>query len=296
MTDILLIASLFLSGVGVCMALLYSIAIVRKARPSERNHMDPLPWGARLLWPAINVFQYHIAEAAPTSYLLRTKRLLQLAGLEYVFRPAEFISLRVIGFIAGLIVGGFCNHFFSVSWRYAPLVVVGVATIGWNFPSLWLSDKRKRREKEILRTLPGYLDLITLCCQAGLGLTSAISQAVQKGPRGALHDEFERLLREMRTGMTRKDALNAMAERMDNKNVRGLVSSLTQAESLGASVADTLAAISDQRRTERFQHAEKLAMEAPVKMLGPLVIFIFPCTFIVIFFPLAVQMYQTLKG
>ena len=101
------------------------------------------------------------------------------------------------------------------------------------------------------------------------------------------------MMREMRTGASRMDALNALADRLDNKHIKSLVSNLTQAESLGASLADTLSAISDQRRTERFQMAEKLAMEAPVKMIGPLVIFIFPVTFIIIFFPLVMQFLET---
>jgi tight adherence protein C len=101
------------------------------------------------------------------------------------------------------------------------------------------------------------------------------------------------MMREMRTGVSRMDALNAMAERLDNKHIKSLVSNLTQAESLGASLADTLSAISDQRRTERFQMAEKLAMEAPVKLIFPLVVFIFPITFVVLMFPIAVKFMQS---
>ncbi|PIF93397.1 tight adherence protein C [Acidovorax sp. 62] len=295
MQSAILVSVTFVCGVMAAILLLYSIAIVRKARPSNREHMDPLPWGIALVWGAVNVLQSHVSEIAPTSMLLRWKRRLQLAGLEYILRPEEFIAVRAISMAIAGILAGLVAWFLKLDGVWTRTLVLGALALGWVYPAIWVGDRKKRRDKEILRTLPGYLDLITLCCQAGLGLSAAISQAVQKGPRGALHEEFERLLREMRTGMSRIDALNAMAERMDNKHIRGLVSNLTQAESLGASIADTLAAIADQRRTERFQHAEKLAMEAPVKMLGPLVIFIFPVTFLVIFFPLAVQMFSTLK-
>lgn len=295
MKNAILLAAIFLSAVMAAIILLYFVAIVRKARPSVREHMDPLPWGIRLIWPAVNVLQFHVSEIAPTSSLLRWKRKLQLAGLEYVLKAEEIIAVRVIAMTAVALAFTGAAMALKIDGQWVRLACLAGLLLGWMLPAIWVSDRKKRRDKEVLRTLPGYLDLITLCCQAGLGLTAAISQAVQKGPSGAMHEELERLLREMRTGMSRTEAFNAMAERMDNKHVRGLVSNLTQAESLGASVTDTLVAISEQRRTERFQHAEKLAMEAPVKMLGPLVIFIFPVTFMVIFFPLAVQMYQTLK-
>jgi tight adherence protein C len=293
MRSLILLVIIFLCATAGVVLLLYVIALIRKARPSERTHMDPLPPVLRLLWPVVNILQFHVSEIMPTSLLVKRKRQLQLAGLEFVLKAEEFIAVQVVSLLLvgalGLWAAGMLN---AVAATKIWATLAG-CYVGWCFPVLWMRDRRKRREKDILRTLPGYLDMITLCCQAGLSLTGAISQAVQKGPGGALGEEFDRMMREMRTGASRMDALNAMADRLDNRHIKSLVSNLTQAESLGASLADTLSAISDQRRTERFQHAEKLAMEAPVKMIGPLVIFIFPVTFIIIFFPLVMEFLAT---
>lgn len=295
MRSLVLVAIIFLCAVTVAMLLLYTVAMIRKARPSERTHMDPLPPAIRLIWPAVNVVQFHVSEMFPTGMLIRWRRRLQLAGLEFVLKAEEFIAIRLISLVVVALLALWAAGMLHADATQKACTALAGAIAGWLYPVLWVRDRRKRREKDILRTLPGYLDMITLCCQAGLSLTGAIAQAVQKGPKGALGAEFERVMREMRAGVSRVEALTAMAERLDNKHIKSLVSNLTQAESLGASVADTLAAISEQRRTERFQMAEKLAMEAPVKMIGPLVIFIFPVTFIVIFFPLAMEFMATVK-
>jgi tight adherence protein C len=98
------------------------------------------------------------------------------------------------------------------------------------------------------------------------------------------------LLREVRAGKPRTDAMRDMAARLNFPPINSLVSALVQGEVMGASIGAILRAQAEQRRTERFQRAEKLALEAPVKMLGPLIMCIFPCTFIVIGFPIASQL------
>jgi tight adherence protein C len=131
--------------------------------------------------------------------------------------------------------------------------------------------------------------VITLCVEAGLNLQGAMNQAVQKGPKGVMRDELQKVLRDIRAGKQRAEALRAMAERLGEASISNLVTSLIQAESLGMNLGPVLRAQSEQRRSERFLRAEKLAMEAPVKMLLPLIAFIFPCTFIVLGFPIAMK-------
>ena len=291
-SSILIAVVLLCASIGVIL-LLYVVALVRKARPSERTHMDRLPRTLRAIWPAVDILQFHVSEMVPTSLLVKRKRRLQRSGLEFVLKAEEFIAVQIVslGLASALTLWTIGLLHATTGTRIG--VMLAGCVVGWSLPMLWMRDRRQRREKEILRTLPSYLDMITLCCQAGLSLTGAISHAVQKGPGGALGLEFDRMLREMRTGASRMAALDAMADRLDNRHVRSLVTNLTQAESLGTGLADTLAAISEQRRTERFQHAEKLAMEAPVKMIAPLVVFIFPVTFIIIFFPLVMEFLAT---
>ena len=295
MRSIILLLIIFLCASTGVILLLYAIAAIRKARPSVRTHMDTLPLGLRVIWPAVNVLQFHVSEIMPTSMLVKRKRQLQLAGMEFLLKAEEFISVQLVTCVLFALLGLWVAGLLHAGFDAKTWSVFGAGFAGWRYPLLWMSDRRKKRDREILRALPSYLDMITLCCQAGLSLTGAIGQAVEKGPKGALRTEFDRMMRDMRAGMSRMDSMRAMADRMDNRHIKSLVSSLIQAESLGASMADTLSAISDQRRTERFQQAEKLAMEAPVKMIGPLVIFIFPVTFIIIFFPLAMQFLETTR-
>lgn len=141
----------------------------------------------------------------------------------------------------------------------------------------------------MLKTLPFFLDIITLCVEAGLNLTGALAHAVAKGPAGPLRDEFSRILRDVRAGKSRADALRTFADRMNEPAISNLVSSLIQAETIGMSLGPLLRAQAEQRRAERFARAEKQAMEAPVKMLFPLIAFIFPCTFLVLAFPIVMK-------
>ena len=161
--------------------------------------------------------------------------------------------------------------------------------LGWGYPALWLGDRLKARKKELLKSLPFFLDIITLCVEAGLNLQGAMTQAVAKGPKGVLRDEFQRVLRDIRAGKARAESLRAMAQRMDEPAVANFTTAVIQAESMGMNLGPVLRAQADQRRSERFLRAEKLAMEAPVKLLFPLLAFIFPCTFIVLFFPIAMK-------
>ena len=267
----------------------YATSAIQNARGSVRTHMDKLPVALRLVWPAINVLQFYVLQTTSTSKLIKRKSQLDKAGLGFLLKAEEFIATQIMCSLIFSLIVLWLSNLLNASLYTKACLLFSFGVLGWIYPLIWMRDRHKSRSIEIFRSLPGYLDMITLCCQAGLGLTSAIAQSVDKGPKGALHSELDRMLRDMRAGMSRSDSLRAMAERTDNENIKSLVSNLIQAESLGASIANTLADIAEQRRTERFQKAEKLAMEAPVKMIGPLVLFIFPVTFIIIFFPLTME-------
>jgi tight adherence protein C len=156
-------------------------------------------------------------------------------------------------------------------------------------PVIWLSDTRKRRDDDVIRTLPVYLDFLTMCVEGGLNLQGALGQAMEKATPGPLRNEFAVVLRDLRSGLSRSEALRRMADRLAIKEITSFISSIIQAEKMGASLANVLRVQSDQRRNERFQRAEKQAMEAPVKLVFPLVLFIFPVTFIVLLFPIAMK-------
>jgi tight adherence protein C len=154
--------------------------------------------------------------------------------------------------------------------------------LGWFYPNLWLGERRNKRRRQVIKDLPVYLDFITMAVEAGLNVTGGIEQATQKGPPGPLGQEFTRLLRDVRSGLPRSEALSRMSERMDMPQISSFTGTLIQADRVGASLGDTLRAQASQRREERFLRAEKLALEAPVKMMLPLVMFFFPLIFLML--------------
>lgn len=297
-TDSLVMPTLLALALGFSAALvawLVSRAIAN-VPPENRDYKDPPPLGFRLVWTPIQWLAHFIAPrlSAKRSGALLGK--LRKAGLDYVLSPAQFVAARVICALLMALAGHWTLDSFTLPGApsfLSPAVHAEAAALcalsGWAYPAIWLHDRLALRRRELLRTLPFFLDLITLCVEAGLNLQGAISQAVAKGPGGVLHNEFLRVLRDIRAGKARAEALRSMAARIDEASVGNFVSFVIQAETMGMNLGPVLRAQAEQRRAERFLRAEKLAMEAPVKMLFPLIAFIFPCTFIVLFFPIAMQ-------
>ncbi|HEX7370631.1 MAG TPA: type II secretion system F family protein [Rhodanobacteraceae bacterium] len=252
---------------------------------ADRNYQDPLPLALKTLWPLINLATWLIGPRLKPDALEKVHRQLQAAGQDFVLTPEQFYGLRVVG---AFIVAVFLCLVLAMLDRHGVLLylltfVVGAA-LGWLYPSLWLSERRKHRQRTVVRHLPSYLDFITMVVEAGMNIMGGIERAAQKGPLGPLTQEFSRLIRDTRSGLPRADALRKMATRMDMPQISSFTGALVQAERVGASLGPTLRAQSQQRREERFLRAEKLAMEAPVKMLLPLVLFFFPLIFMVLAF------------
>lgn len=266
----------------------YAVAEIRKAIPTDdREYMDPLPLLMRFCWPVINFFAHYVGEHLGIEYIERTKVRLRQSGLGYLITPQQFFGVKLCSALLFMLLSWWAMSMLEVS---PGLVPVGFALFGFIFPEINLTDRRKKIEKEIVRMLPVYLDFITMAVEAGMNLNGALMQAVDKGPGGALNIEFSKVLRDIKAGVGKLEALRNMSERVQVREIANLVSSLAHAEKSGASVGNTLRIQADQRRVERFQRAEKLAMQAPVKLVGPLVLFIFPTTFIILFFPIVTQL------
>lgn len=276
-------------GVSVLMVT-YSFAKLKaEVPPEEREYMDPLPSALSFLWPAVMFFNYHICSRFPPDWLEKAHKRLQETGAGYILTAEQYYAVRVMSTVitAGLTL--FCM--LSLDKFSLPVLLV-LTLLGNLYPEIWLRDMRLRREKEILKALPVYLDFITMAVEAGLNLTGAIKQAMDKGPPGALRNEFYMVTRDLRAGVPRADALRRMEQRLNMKEITSFVGTVIQAEKMGASVGAALRIQSEQRRIERFQRAEKLAMEAPVKLILPLIAFIFPVTFIVLAFPIVMKFVQ----
>lgn len=286
-----LIALLIGIATGITVLLIsYSLSKLKSEVPrEEREYMDPLPPVLKLSWPVITFIEYHFCSRLPPSWLEQTHKRLQETGVGYILTAEQYYAVRVFSTIVAFILTLFSLHALDYS---SPGTLVGVTLLGNFYPQIWLRDVRARREKEILKALPVYLDFITLAVEAGLNLTGAIKQAMDKGPAGALRNEFQMISRDLRAGVPRADALRRMEKRLNMKAITSFVGTVIQAEKMGASVGAALRVQSQQRRIERFQRAEKLAMEAPVKLILPLIAFIFPVTFIVLAFPIVIKFMQ----
>ncbi len=270
-------------AIGAFIGLMFwQIWLVFAGVPTEdRQFMDRPPLGFRVVWPFIELWVHYFGRFFSEESLNLTTLKLKRGGVEFTVTASQFLASQfiaaVVFFTIIMIVG------LSRDLNILPFALAA-ALGGYYYPELWLKESAQKRANDILRALPFYMDIITLSVESGSNLTGGITQAVQKSADSPLRRELSRVLRDIRAGRSRAEAMRDLAERTGTLAVQNVVSSLIQAERTGASIGPLLRAQSEQLRTERFQKAEKLAMEAPVKLLGPLVMFIFPCTFLVLIF------------
>jgi tight adherence protein C len=168
------------------------------------------------------------------------------------------------------------------------LSLVAAPVLGYYVPRIWLKGQISKRRKLIVKALPDAMDLITTSVEAGLGIDAAFGRVADKG-QGPLADEIRRCLREMSLGRTRREALMDLVERTELPDIRSFVGAVVQAEHTGVSLGQVTRIQAEQLRMRRRQRAEQQAQKAPVKMVIPLVLFIFPAMFIVILGPAAIQ-------
>ena len=173
---------------------------------------------------------------------------------------------------------------------------MAAALLGFYAPELWVDMAISRRQQKIQDGFPDALDLMVVCVEAGMGLDQAIkriSDEMQTTHKTISH-EFAKMNMEMRAGRSRRDAMRNLADRTGVADVNTLVTLLIQTDKFGTSIAQALRTLSSSMRIKRRQRAEELAMKLPVKLLFPLILFIFPSLFVIIIGPGAIQIYRTL--
>ncbi|MDN7528223.1 type II secretion system F family protein [Burkholderia orbicola] len=277
-------------AVFVLFLLARSAVQVRQTVPKEdRAYLDPLPKGLRFLWPLVNVVDHWVGGRFSAGYIEKVDVQLRLTHLIFLMSARQFIALSIVSAVVATSLALFAMVALGL---FSILTPPFVALLGYYYPRIWMRDVRRARIVAIQKQLPIYLDFLTLAVEAGLNINGAIQKAVEKGPDGPLRREFEHVLRDLKSGLNRADALRRFDERQGIKEVTNFVGAVIQAERMGSGLASTLRFQSEQRRAERFQRAEKQAMEAPVKLVFPLMVFIFPVTFVVLGFPIAMKFMQ----
>ena len=276
---------------AITVIVLYVYSTLSSAVPDEdRQYMDKLPPALRLVWPLVQILDFHLTSRISLEKLERTNTKLNNSGVGHMMTAEQFYAVQIVSLVA---VFGIMYMVTSMLHKSSPTMLMVGALLGYFYPAIWLQDARKRRYKQVQKAMPMFLDFITMAVEAGLNLTGALNQVVQKGPPGPLRQEFFMVVRDLRSGLPRADALRRMESRLMMPEVSSFVGTVIQAEKMGASLGSALRSQANQRRSERFQRAEKQAMEAPVKLIGPLMMFIFPVTFIVIGFPIAMKFLQS---
>lgn len=270
--------------------------LLRPLLHEDQEASAAMPWWWRAAWPWISAVAPLAGPLCSWRWRLRLTRAIEQAALPAGVNYAHLAALCASAAVAG---GGLAamaaltlaaaDSLAWMPWTGAAALAAGMA------PALWLRRLGVRRRRDIERDLPFVFDMMTLCVEAGLSVQGALQLAAQSGPPGVLRDALADALAEMRAGVSRLAAIRGLAERSNSPIARNWVAALAQAEALGASLAPVLRAQAAQCRSDRHMRAEQLAMQAPVKMLLPLIGCIFPCTFIVLAFPIAVQLLRSVQ-
>jgi tight adherence protein C len=258
-----------------------AIAARWRVAQKETAPTNSAPW----LWRVMVVLSAPLAvwlgPRLSLSLRERIQRELRVAEMDDGLLPQQFLAIALsLPIVVGL------GALFAMGAIATALLAASIVAL---LPWWWLKEAAARQRLEVLRELPTYLDMLTLSLEAGGALSVALKISTERAPETLLKRAFMRVQGDLRAGRSRVEALKALAERLDSPAVTALVAALIQADSSGGSLADVLRAQSEQRLDERFARAEKAAMEAPVKMLGPLVLCIFPCTFIVLAAPIVLR-------
>ena len=262
---------------------------MRRSEGGNESWRDRPPMLFRVARPFVNVFVDRVGESMQAYQREVLQDKLAAAGMSYAVRAEEFVATRRVGLIVGILL---IAYTYLVAQIDNPRILVPLALLvplGYFYPDIWLRDMIKRRHSVIEKQFPFFLDLLVLSMRAGLNFTSAIAHAVEKMADGPVKSEFERVLRENRTGLSRKESLVNLGRRVNLSAVTNFVSVVNQAEEVGGEIGEILVTQAAQRRAERFLKAEKLANQAPVKMLLPLIAFMFPITFIIVMFPIFIK-------
>ena len=252
------------------------------------------PFSERVIIPIVRRLGEFSARFTPQKAIQDTARKLELAGNPWPIDAATFLAIR---FILALVLGGFLVAVVLISPPSNPsdnFMYIGGATFaGFFLPHLLLTSRISRRQAEIRKAMPDALDLLTICVEAGLGFDAALSKVSEKWET-ELSLAFARVIREVQLGKVRREALKDMSDRLGIAEMTSFVAAIIQSEQLGVSMAKVLRIQSDQMRMKRRQRAEEEAHKAPIKMIIPMALLIFPSIMIIILTPAALQIMNSL--
>ncbi|HEX4925905.1 MAG TPA: type II secretion system F family protein [Bdellovibrionales bacterium] len=290
--ELLLIAGLLLIGIAVYLAVSTLL--------NESNKPQQLTWGEEggpdkskggfieFSRPLVHRLTLKWAlKIKNPSYRRQVERKILTAGQERVLNVDEFIGLQILwgAFMPGL----FIVVNFALELGYPPWLLVAMAILGFYFPHIHCNTERKKRYQSVIVDLPFFIDILALSTEAGLDFIGAINKVVEKAKASVLADELGKVLRDIKLGQSRADALRAMADRLDMTEVTSFVAMIIDSDATGGSIGQVLKDQSAQMRMTRFTRAEKAGARASQQILLPLVLFILPAVLIMVMGPIIIQ-------
>lgn len=267
-------------------------AASRRERKSVVDEEMALPFTQRVLAPMVERVARVVRRKTPSKAQDALQLKLQRAGNP--FTPVRFLGMQIMAsVVAGLLGFLLASPTLGTKPVLGVLLILVVAMLGWRIPDFMLSRLITNRREKIDRALPDVLDLLSVSVEAGLGLDGAVQKVGEKFPE-PIAGEFRELLKSIRVGTPRADALREMAERSGVADMRTFTAAVIQAEQLGVAISRVLKSQAEALRIKRKQRIEEKAMSLPIKMLFPLILFIFPTIFIVVLGPVMIQIFETL--
>ena len=284
-------AAALLFGYAAAIASEITYVTLADGRKTERK----IPLIFRLLLPFVSNLSRLVSRPAFAAARTSADRMIVASGLEGLLSGAEFIALKFLvpavcgtAFALVVLALGALDPGSFLSGNGLLLIAFGFLSF-YAYPLLWLKGTLRKRHFAIMRALPFVLDLLTLSVEAGMDFMSALQRNCDRRRLDPLNEELIRMTREIQMGTARRVALRNMAERVRQPDLKAVSFALIQADELGVPIGPILRIQSEQLRARRFDRAERLANEAPVKMLGPLLLCIFPAVLIVLLAPILLE-------
>lgn len=293
-SEIFLFAGLLLAGVAVYLLV---TSLLR-----NNNDEQSLSWATGTepekskFWlleasrPLVHQFTLkHALHIKSKGYRKRVEKRILNGGLSQELNTDEFIGLQILWGVMTPIFFFIMN--FALDLGFPQWMILSMIPLGILLPHIYAKREKNARAKAVLKDLPFFLDLLALSTEAGLDFIGAVQRITEKSENSVLANELSLVLRDIKLGSARSDAMKAMAHRLDVPEITSFVSVLVDADSTGASIAQVLKDQSEQMRLERFVRAEKAGAQASQAILLPLMIFILPAVFIMVFGPVILQFY-----
>lgn len=263
---------------------------IKKKAPVDSKKKEPVK---DLLNKIVDYFEYKVHNwdiSFINSYKESLNDLILKAGSPKNITADRLFSYQIASTIGVVLFYVLVLHFLLEVLGFNVILIILASIIGFYAPRFWITEQRNLRTRDIQKNLPDIIDLLTLCIEAGLDFNSSIKKIIEKGKDSTLKNEFSTFQKELDMGAGRAEALRNMAKRNDIDDLNSFLIAILQAIKMGTTLGPILRSQSQQLRIRRSQRAEKLGAEAPIKMLMPLILCIFPTVFIILFGPIVMKL------